>query len=72
MRGLFVVGQARKQIKGGKTLAGGRDIILLALDDFHGNGCDLADVNLMASDDKCVLRNLAVLENAFDGRQIKL
>ncbi len=69
--GFLAIWQTGKQIKRGEALAGRRDVIIFAFDNFDGDAGDFAEINGAATDGKYVLRDLAVLENTLDGREVE-
>ena len=66
-----VIGQAGAEIQGRKALAGRGDVVFLALDCLDGDLGDRSEIDLMSSDDKFVLRNLALLEDTVDGGEVE-
>ena len=72
MGGLAVFAETREQAEGGEALAGGRDVVLLALDDLDRDIGDRADVDRRAFEREGVGRDLAVLEHALDGGEVEL
>ncbi len=72
MAGLLAVRQAGAEGERGKALAGGRDIVLLALDGFHRHLGDLADIHLLVADGKDVARDDPALEHPLHRGQVEL
>ena len=52
-------------------MAGGRDVVLFALNRHHGHALNRGQIDGLARHDKHVARDFAVFENALDGRQVE-
>ncbi len=60
-----------QQFQRGDALAGGRDVVIRAFHRLDGDLRDDADIHPLAVHGEFVLRDLAVLEDAFDGGQVE-